>query len=170
MRRKDKKITDKDIILEILQTANICRIAIHTDDYPYIVPMNYGYKDNIIYLHSASSGRKLDLLKQNNKVGFEIEQGHEIIKDKISCRWTTKYRSIIGFGDIEFINDKAQKLAGLTIIMEHHGKKDNIFSKKAVESVLVLKLQSRHYPLNNQGNGNILYNYLMTSYNGLYIF
>ncbi len=140
MRRKDKKITDKDIILEILQTAHICRIAIHTDDYPYIVPMNYGYKDNVIYLHSASSGRKLDLLKQNNKVGFEIEQGHEIIKDEISCRWTTKYRSIIGFGDIEFINDNAQKLAGLTIIMEHHGKKDNIFSEKAVESVVVLKL------------------------------
>ncbi len=140
MRRKDKKITDKDIILEILHAAHICRIAIHTDDYPYIVPMNYGYKDNVIYLHSASSGRKLDLLKQNNKVGFEIEQRHEIIKDEISCRWTTKYRSIIGFGDIEFINDKAQKLAGLTIIMEHHGKKDNIFSEKAVESVVVLRL------------------------------
>ena len=140
MRRKDKKITDKDIILEILQAAHICRIAIHTDDYPYIVPMNYGYKENVIYLHSASAGRKLDLLKQNNKVGFEIEQGHEIIKDEVSCKWTTKYRSIIGFGDIEFINDKAQKLAGLTIIMEHHGKKDNIFSEKAVESVVVLKL------------------------------
>jgi len=151
MRRNDKKITNKEIIIEIFQKSQICRIAIFADEYPYIVPMNYGYRNSALYLHSALEGRKIELLKQNSKVGFEIEQEHEVLKDKLSCKWTTKYRSIIGYGDIEFISDKKQKVDGLNIIMEHHGKKENVYNDKAVDNVIVLKLHIKYFTTKQSG-------------------
>ncbi len=151
MRRNEKRITNEEIIGEILQKSQICRIAIFADEYPYIVPMNYGYRNSVIYLHSALEGRKIELLKHNGNVGFEIEQEHEVIKDKVSCKWTTKYRSIIGYGNIELINDKKQKVEGLNIIMEHHGKKENVYSNKAVDNMIVLKLHIKDLTAKQSG-------------------
>ncbi len=141
MRRNEKEIKDKEIIKEILIKSNICRIALHDEEFPYIIPMNFGYFKNTLYFHCAKEGKKIDLIKKNNKVGFEIEQSHEILKDKKSCKWTTKYRSIIGFGKIAIINDFNEKVRGLDILMTHHGKKENIYNEKAVNSVVILKLK-----------------------------
>ena len=140
MRRKDKTIEDKNSIKEILINSNICRIAIFDDEFPYIVPLNYGYKDNALYFHCALKGKKLDLIKKNNKVGFEIEQNHELIKAEQSCDWTTKYRSIIGTGTIDIITDFDKKVKALDILMQHHGKQENTYKEKAVNKVVVLKL------------------------------
>ncbi len=140
MRRKDRKIDDKELINKMLTESNICRIALHDDEYPYVVPMNYGYSNNCIYMHCAATGKKIDLLKRNNKVCFEIEVGSELIKSDISCKWTTKYRSIIGYGTIEIITDSHQKIEGLDVIMKHHGKSDNIYESKVLNMVTILKL------------------------------
>ncbi len=140
MRRNDKEITDKDIIQEILIKSNICRIAFFDDEYPYVVPMNYGLKGDALYFHCALAGKKIDLINKNNKVGFVIEQNHELLKGDISCKWTTKYRSIIGKGNIEIITDFDAKKDGLDIIMQHHGKHDNAYSPNMVNKVLILRL------------------------------
>lgn len=141
MRRKDKKVTDEILIQEILKKSFICRIALFDQEYPYVVPLNYGYKNNALFFHCAIQGKKIDLIKKNNKVGFEIEQNHEILKSEISCKWTTKYRSIMGQGKIEIISDFEKKKEGLDIIMQHHGKKDNKYNEKIVEKILILKLE-----------------------------
>jgi nitroimidazol reductase NimA-like FMN-containing flavoprotein (pyridoxamine 5'-phosphate oxidase superfamily) len=140
MRRKDKEITDTEIITKILSQSDTCRIAMFDKNYPYIVPLNYGYFDNTIYFHSASSGKKIDLLKQNCKVCFEIEYANEIVKHEKSCHWTTKYRSIIGFGNVDIITDYEQKKRGLEIIMEHYGKFDNEFNDSQIDKIVILKL------------------------------
>ena len=141
MRRKQNEITDKGIIENILSRSEVCRIAMMDGDKPYIVPLNYGYYDNAIYFHSAPLGKKIDLLKINNKVCFEIEYSAEIIKQEISCDWGARFRSVIGYGTIDFITDFEQKKAGLDIIMSHYGKKDNnVFQDNQVESVMILKL------------------------------
>ena len=140
MRRKERKITDQDIITKILSESLICRIALFDDDFPYIVPMNYGVKDNALYFHCALEGKKIDLIQKNNKVGFEIEAEHEILKFEQSCKWTTKYRSIIGTGEIEIIRDFEEKVKGLDILMQQHGKGDNSYNSKQVDNVLILKL------------------------------
>jgi nitroimidazol reductase NimA-like FMN-containing flavoprotein (pyridoxamine 5'-phosphate oxidase superfamily) len=141
MRRKEREITEKDQIEAILNEENICRIAINDDPVPYIVPLNYGYRNNALYIHCATSGRKIDLIKKNNKVAFEIESKSEIISDEVSCKWTTEYKCLMGVGSIEIISDFEAKKEGLNILMEHHGKMDNHYNDKAVEKVLILKLQ-----------------------------
>lgn len=140
MRRKDKEIKNQQIINEILTKSQICRVALDDSEFPYIVPFNYGYRDNIFYFHSAKEGKKIALIKKNNKVCFEIEYYSEILKFGQSCKWGTKYRSIIGYGTIEIISDFEEKKKGLDIIMEHNGKMDNAYNEQSVNEIVVLKL------------------------------
>ena len=140
MRRKNKEIKDQNLIQMILSKSEVCRLGIITDDVPYIVPVNYGYKGNSIYIHSAPEGRKIELLKINPRVSFEIELAHEVIREGESCDWTTKFRSLMGTGSIEIINDFSEKEKGLEIIMQQHGKEINSYDKKLVEFIVILKL------------------------------
>ena len=153
MRKKEKEITDQNLIEEILSSSLICRVALFDNEYPYIVPMNYGYKENTLYFHCALEGKKIDLIKQNNKVGFEIEYNHEIIKNDVSCKWTTNYTSIIGNGVIEIVSDYKEKIAGLDILMQQHGKIENEYIDGAVRQALILKLNIKQLT----GKQSVLY-------------
>jgi uncharacterized protein len=141
MRRKDKEIRDTEIIERLLIGSDICRIAMISGNTPYIVPLNYGYDGSALYFHSASAGKKIDILKQNNRVCFEIEYHNEIIRNEIPCEWTAKYRSLIGYGTIEFITDPDGKKKGLDVIMAHYGKTGpNAYKDNNIENILILKL------------------------------
>lgn len=153
MRRKDKEITDRKIIEEILNKSQICRIALHDDEYPYIVPFYYGYLDNALYFHSAASGKKIELIRKNNRVCFEIEFSNRIIKSESSCKWSSKYRSVIGFGEIEIISGFEEKKKGLDIIMAHYGKNEgNGYVEKYIESIVILKLIIKELSGKQSGN------------------
>jgi nitroimidazol reductase NimA-like FMN-containing flavoprotein (pyridoxamine 5'-phosphate oxidase superfamily) len=155
MRRKQNQITDIVIIEEILSKSEVCRIAMIDNGKPYIVPLNYGYKENVIYFHSAPLGKKIELLKINNIVCFEIELLTQIVKNENPCDWGAKYRSVVGYGTIEFLTDLEQKKAGLDIIMAHYGKTDkNIFQNKEVENLLILKLTIEEITGKQSGNWN----------------
>ncbi len=141
MRRKDQEITDRKKINEILSKSEVCRIAMIDNDKPYIIPLNYGYYNNAIYIHSAPVGKKIDILKRNNKVCFELEYCSEIVKHESACDWSTKYRSVIGFGTVEIITDFEEKKKCLDIIMAHYGKSGkNVYKDKQVDFVVILKL------------------------------
>jgi uncharacterized protein len=141
MRRKDKEIRDRNVIEQLLSRSEICRIAMIDGNMPYMVPLNYGYAGNALYFHSALSGRKIEILKRNNRVCFEIENHTEIIKDEIPCEWTAKYRSLIGYGTIEFITGHEEKKKGLDVIMAHYGRKGaNIYMDNHIENIIILKL------------------------------
>jgi uncharacterized protein len=153
MRRNDKEITDRQIIEEILSRSEICRIAMVDGNRPYIVPVNYGYSNGAIYIHGANQGKKIDLLKMNNRVCFEIEQKSEIVKSETSCGWTTRYRSLIGTGTIEFITDSEQKKKGLDIIMAQYGKtQNNQYNDLQVEIIVILKLNIEQITAKQSGD------------------
>jgi nitroimidazol reductase NimA-like FMN-containing flavoprotein (pyridoxamine 5'-phosphate oxidase superfamily) len=155
MRRKQCEITDQKVIEEILSKSEVCRIAMIDNGRPYIVPLNYGYKDKTIYFHSSPYGRKIELLKSNNKVCFEIESFSQIIQKEISCDWSTKYRSVIGYGTVEFIKDTHNKIEALNIIMAHYGKTGkDLFKDKSLEDVLILKLKIEEISGKQLGNWN----------------
>ena len=140
MRRQDKEIKDKDIIETILLKSDICRIGISDADTPYIVPLNYGYSEGNIYFHSASRGRKMELLRRNNRVSFEIEFESQIIKGDKPCNWSAKYRSLMGTGRIEIIENPDEIRRGLDIIMKHHGSLQNTYDEEYLRRIVILKL------------------------------
>lgn len=123
MRRADREISDKATLIEILDVAEVCRIALQTGKAPYIVPLNFGYaweEKLVIYFHCAKAGRKLDLIKLNDLVGFEIDTGYKLITGDNACDWGMKYKSIIGVGKISQIDDEARKERALHQIMKHY--------------------------------------------------
>ena len=138
MYRSDKLISDPKIIEQILNESSICRIAFSIDGEAHIVPVNFGYKNNKLYIHSAPEGQKIDFIKKNNRICFEMELDHEIIKDKVACKWTTKYRSVIGYGTISIVHEKSQKIEGLDIIMSKYGGPDKNTYPDAILKKMVL--------------------------------
>lgn len=128
MRRKDKEITNKTEIEAILKEAFICHLGLSDGDQPYVVPMNYGYEDGHIYLHCAAVGKKLDIIKKNNKVCFAVElPGAKVVKkDDQPCDWGMSFRSVIGYGTAELIEAPEEKIKALGIIVK--GVEDRSFS------------------------------------------
>ena len=78
------------------------------------------------------------------KLTERIEELYQIIEDEVSCNWTTKYRSVIGTGEIEILTDFEEKEKGLDVIMTQHGKKENAYNKKLIDRVFILKLNIRN--------------------------
>lgn len=144
MRRKDREIKDFDEIMQIMAKCDTCRLVLNDDDYPYIVPLNFGcdVEDGQLYLyfHSAKEGKKLDLIRKNNKATFEMDCGHNIIlyEERMSC--TMGFESIIGHGTIEFVeNDK--KFDALKILMRHYHSEDFVFNTKMMSVTEVYRLK-----------------------------
>lgn len=144
MRRKNQEITNPAIIEEILSTSEICRLGFIDNGRPYILPFNYGYRAGFIYIHCASVGKKLELIRQNNLVCIEMEQLSRIERYEKACKWSTTYRSAIGYGRVEIITDEAQKRFGLDVIMHHNGANashDLNYEPKSVAAMSVLKVE-----------------------------
>ncbi len=126
MRRKDRQITEREDMLLVLQKADACRIAFAVNNMPYIVCLNYGYEWEdefpVLYFHCAREGKKLDLMRENNYVCFQLDTDHELeyIQEKVYC--TMHYASIVGMGYLELVEDEQERKRGMDLIMSHHDR------------------------------------------------
>ena len=154
MRRGEKEIKDKNVIEWILYEAQVCRIAFCDDNKPYIVPMNFGFKDNSIFLHSANEGRKIDILNENKNICFEVDIENEIIESEVACNWGMKYFSIIGFGKAYFIGDIEEKKKALNIIMKKYSKNDaksTKYHENTLKKTAVIKIEIKEITAKKSG-------------------
>ncbi len=144
MRRKDREISEKERLLEILGQSDVCRLAISSNSAPYIVPLNFGYVWNDVlelYFHSARDGRKIDLLLNNNLVGFEIDAAHKLVSGEKPCDWSMNYQSIIGEGLIEFLESENDQINALNRIMDKYGASENYeYQKELLPKMRFYKL------------------------------
>jgi len=142
MRRSEKEIKDKEILKSLLGKAKICRIALSEDNKPYIIPMNFGFKDDCLYLHSANKGRKIEILRKNNHICFEIDLKTELIKAPEPCNWSMRYYSVIGFGKAAFIENIKGKIEALDLIMAKYAPDQTFeYQKSMVDDLVILKVQ-----------------------------
>ena len=120
---------------------------------PYIVPVNYGYRDGALYIHSSSVGRKIEILNRHPRVCFEIESPAAITKHAEPCRWGAKARSIVGYGTVEIFTDVEAKKRGLDIIMAHYGKTDpNTYDEQQLAAVVILRVLIESVACKQLGN------------------
>ena len=140
MRRKDREITDISEIEKIVKKAIRCRIGLVDDDEPYVVPVCFGYERNALYFHSVLEGRKVELIKKNNKICFEIDTDVEVVTAKEPCSWTMKYRSVIGVGRAYILGNDEEKSRGLRLIMKQYTEGNFSFPKSALDSILVVRV------------------------------
>jgi len=140
MRRQERQIRDEQEIRKILEMGLVCRLGLYDGQYPYVVPMNYGYRDNRIYFHCAGEGRKIDILKKNDRVCIEVDVDSRVVQGQQPCRWTMKYRSVIGFGRARIIDDEREKKAGLDVIMAHYGGSGGEYDEKPLRLTTVIEV------------------------------
>jgi nitroimidazol reductase NimA-like FMN-containing flavoprotein (pyridoxamine 5'-phosphate oxidase superfamily) len=145
MRRADRAISGVEEIEEIIRKSDVCRLAIANDNFPYIVTMNFGYTkdpEQLLYFHCAREGKKLDMIRRNNYVCFEMDTDHQIIKGKTGCDWGMRFTSIIGYGNIFEVTEKSERIAGLNCIMIHYGGEGNYsYDEKVFEQTTILRLK-----------------------------
>lgn len=109
---------------------------------PYVVPMNFGYKDQCLYLHSASSGKKIEILKNNNNVCFEIDIDTQLVKSERPCDYSMKYLSVIGFGKAIFLDEKQERKRALHIIVGHYIETAPYeYDEKLLDKLTIIKIE-----------------------------
>jgi len=140
VRKKDLEIKDKSIIESILNKADVCRIAVSENDIPYIIPVNFGYKDDCLYIHCAPEGKKIEILKKNNHICFEVDIDHEFIESDRPCHFSMKYRSVIGFGEAFIIESSEEKKEALDIIVGHYTGGSHEYPEDIVKYVTVIRV------------------------------
>jgi len=141
MRRREKEITEKYKIEAVIKKSTVCRIGISNNNIPYIVPMCFGYQENTIYVHSSFKGKKIDILQKNQNVCFEFDIDSEIIEGESACKWSMKYKSVIGFGKSIFLNKIDDKRKALNIIMAQYSNSHFEFSEKIISGTCVIKIE-----------------------------
>jgi len=152
LRKKDKEIKDNDLIEDIITRARVLRLGVFDGAYPYVVPMNFGYREGSFYLHSAREGKKIELLRTHPAVCVEIDLCDAIVEAPCACQWTTRYQSIVGFGHARFIRDHAEKRQGLDLIMRHYSGRsayeypDEILEKVEVVCIHIDRMTGKMSP------------------------
>lgn len=150
MTRRERQVTDMGEIREILEKGKVVHIGMIDGDEPYVVPMNYGYTMDedgklSLYLHGATQGRKLDVLRQNPKVFFSIESDVEPFSGDVACRYGMAYRSLMGRGTAVFIEDPQGKIDAMIKLMKNQTGGDFTFDEKLVKVVSVLRIDVTEY-------------------------
>ncbi|MGQ9722591.1 MAG: pyridoxamine 5'-phosphate oxidase family protein [Candidatus Jordarchaeum sp.] len=107
---------------------------------PYIVPVIFGYRENCLYVHSAREGKKIDIIRKNNRVCFEFDTDVELVKSEKACNWSVRYYSVIGFGKAFLIDDIEEKRSALDIIMEHYSDDSYEYSEELVNNMIIIKI------------------------------
>ncbi len=140
MRRREKAVVDIAGLEQILRQGKVCQLAIPDLPAPYIVSLNYGYRDEVLYFHAAAEGHKIDLLHCNPQVGFSVVIDLGIVEGDAGCSWGARFRSVVGHGQIEFIQDLESKRSALKQLMTQYAAGDFDFPRQALEGTTVFRL------------------------------
>jgi hypothetical protein len=141
MRRTDKEITERTLMAQIIESAQVCRLGLAKDNIPYVLPVSFGYDGKAIYFHTANEGRKIMFLVANNRVCVEFEHGVQLVRHESSpCKWTFSFQSVIGYGTVWELTDAAEKLDGLNHIMRHYSGRSWPIGVKDTEDLRVWKV------------------------------
>ena len=147
--KREREVTDINEIKEILDKSMIVHVGMVDDGEAYVVPMNYGYTledgELCLYLHGATVGRKLDVMRKNPKVFFEMECDVTPFEGKVACQYGTTYSSVMGRGTAVVLDDVDEKIDGLAKFMKTQTSNDFVFDEKMVSIVSVIKIISTDF-------------------------
>ncbi len=145
MRRKEREIRDIVEIEEVIRKSDVCRVSFANNDFPYMVTMNFGYRNDNgkrIYFHCSTEGKKLEMMDKNNLVCFEFDTGHILSEGIDACDFGMAYRSVVGWGSLSRVTGMEEREEGLLAIMEHYsGRRNFSFKPGILARTLVLKLE-----------------------------
>ena len=149
MTKRERQVTDLQQIREILDRAKVLHLGLAVDNEPYVVPMNYGYtmegEKLTLYLHSAVKGRKLDMIRANPNVFFELDCDRMPFEGEKPCQYGLVYSSVMGRGTAHIVEDVEEKKKAMSILMKTQTGKDFSFEDRLVSIVCVIRIDVQEY-------------------------
>ena len=158
---KKFEIQSKKKMIDFLNNQPAGRVAsIDKDGYPQVIPMNFVYADSVIYMHSHPFGEKLENIRRNPSVGFEVDQHICFLPSYYfhptdASQADTLYISVVIKGRADIVEEKAEKAKALNALMEKYQKEGRYEALDAnmpvVHEVAIIKVT----PLDMRGKYKI---------------
>ena len=153
MRRTDREVKELDGVFDIVERCNVVHLGMVDHGKPYVVALNFGYErkgnELILYLHSAMEGKKIDILRKHPDVCFQMDCVNEFIKgtSERPCSYCWRYDSVMGSGQVEFVEDVEEKAHALNRLIQHVGKTSETFSfpPASLNRTCVLRISSSDF-------------------------
>ena len=145
MSRQDRLVTDQEELIEIIRRCQVIHIGMHDGEDIYVIPMNYGYtwENNKLtfYLHGALEGKKIDLLKKNGRIGFEVDCDHELVEGKVPCQFSFKFASVAGTGTARILEESQEKIQAMEYLMKQYSDREFEFTERLVSIVSLIRVE-----------------------------
>jgi len=136
-------ITDKIEIENIINQCDICFVGmIEADGTPYVIPMNFGYSNGEIILHSAPEGKHLRLLELNNRICVTFCSERKLVYQHpdVACSYSMLSKSVVCKGSVSFIEDLAEKTDVMNLLMKKFSDRTFKYSIPALTNVKVWRV------------------------------
>ena len=137
--REIKKIKE---IEAIINETDICYVGMVNDNQPYVLPFNFVYNDNTIYLHTDNVGLKIDIWKKNPQVCVNFNSGNELFyrNKEVGCSWGMKFKSVNAFGKLSRVEDYDEKYRIMKLFMMKYAGEDYEFSEPSIRNLWVYEI------------------------------
>lgn len=141
---KTISITDPKEIEDIIRKCAYCTVGLtDLEGNPYVIPMNFAYRDGTIYLHSGPDGGKVEMATNHPQVCITFCEGHELVymHQQVACSYSMKSRSVVCRGKVRFVEDLDEKRGILDIFMKHYTENECGYAEPAVRHVKVWEIK-----------------------------
>ena len=145
---RTREIAEKRELIDIIERCQWCHVAmVDPEGKPYVIPMNFGFRQDVIYLHGAKKGKKAEILKQCPDVCINFSTDHLLRyqDEAVACSWSMKYRSVLCYGKAELVNEADEKIASFHIVMAHFTTGEFNFNPPSIREVCVWKVKVGRY-------------------------
>ena len=137
---KTYTIQNASLMEAIIKKSQVCFVGLSDEEgMPYVLPMNFGYNDDIIYLHSALEGHSIEIIKKNPKTCITFCSNAQLAyqNQEVACSYRMKSESVMCWGEVIFVNDLDEKKAALDIIMRQYSEQEFAYSLPALKNTQV---------------------------------
>lgn len=137
-------ITDTKEKEDIINQCDICFVGIiEADGSPYVIPMNFGYADGEIILHSAPEGKHLRLLKLNNRICVTFCSERKLVYQHpdVACSYSMLSKSVLCKGSVTYIEDLTEKERTMNLVMKNYSDRTFKYSTPALTNVKVWRVK-----------------------------
>jgi uncharacterized protein len=149
MRRQDRELDGPEALGDVLQRAQVLHLAMCDGGVPYVLPLSFGYEPGphggpvggVLYVHCATRGRKLEVLAADPRVSFCVETDVVVVGGQRPCDWTARYRSVVGTGTVTFVEDAAEQLKALSLVVGHYSGTVPVVPEDSRTGVVILRVE-----------------------------
>ena len=145
---RNRIIDNKEELYSIIKKCQVCHVSmVDPDGNPYVIPMNFGFDQDVVYLHSSRKGKKIDILKNNPNVCINFTTDHLLRyqDENVACSWSMKYRSVLIYGKVEFVEETEQKILHLNEVMKNYSPKEFKYNPPSIREVCCWKVVVEKY-------------------------